>query len=117
MLFYEYSSLPVDHVDDNTDRVVMARGGSMMYAHIMFHKACDENEEIPLHNHVHEQITYVLKGSFKFEINDEDGKHVQVVKQGDSLYMPSDSRHGCIPLEDDSQLVDCFTPQRDDFLS
>ncbi|OKL47441.1 cupin [Boudabousia liubingyangii] len=116
MLFFTKSELPVDHVDDNTDRIVMARGGSMMYAHIFFKKAEPEDATIPLHNHVHEQITYVLKGSFKFEINDEDGKHVQVVREGDSLYMPSDSRHGCIPLEDDSQLIDCFTPQREDFL-
>ncbi|WP_067779298.1 cupin domain-containing protein [Actinomyces vulturis] len=116
MLFFHKDDLTTDRVDDNTLRTVMAHGGTMLYAHIIFERGLDENEEIPLHSHVHEQITYVLKGSFKFEINDEDGKHVEVVRQGDSLYMPSNSEHGCIPLEDDSQLVDCFTPQREDFL-
>lgn len=117
MLFFPAEDLTREYVDDNTDRIVLARGGTLLYAHIFFHKAEPENNEIPLHNHVHEQITYVLKGSFKFEINDEEGKHVQVVKAGDSLYMPAMSMHGCIPLEDDSQLLDCFTPQRFDFLS
>lgn len=115
--FFPADEYRTDRVDDNTLRQPMAHGGTMLYAHIIFEKACDENEEIPLHNHVHEQITYVLKGSFKFEVNDYEGnKEVQVVKAGDSIYMPAMGYHGCIPLEDDSQLVDCFTPQRYDYL-
>lgn len=116
MLFFKKEDLEVTHVDDNTDRYNMSHGGSLMYCLIVFHKACEENEEIPLHSHVHEQMTYVLKGSFKFEVNDENGKHVDIIKEGDTLYMPSNSRHGCIPLEDDSRLIDCFTPQREDYL-
>ena len=117
MLFFHKDDLEYGRVDDNTLRAVMARGGSMMYAHIIFEHGCAEDEEIPLHNHVHEQITYVLKGSFKFEVQDIEGnKEVKVVKAGDSMYMPAMGFHGCIPLEDDSQLVDCFTPQRYDYL-
>lgn len=116
MLFFPKANLNYHRVDSNTLRAVMAHGGTMLYAHIIFERACAEDAEIPLHHHMHEQITYVLKGSFKFEVNHEQGREVQVVQAGDSIYMPSHSHHGCIPLEDDSQLVDCFTPQRDDFL-
>ncbi|MGQ4495846.1 cupin domain-containing protein [Dermabacteraceae bacterium P13101] len=115
--FFFQSDLKTVRVDGNTLRTVMSHGGTMLYAHIVFEKAQPEDAEIPLHNHVHEQITYVLKGSFKFEVQDIEGnKEVKVVKAGDSMYMPAMGFHGCLPLEDDSQLVDCFTPQRYDYL-
>lgn len=119
MPFFYKENLVQERIDDNTLRTVIAHGGNMLYAHIIFERALPEDALIPLHDHVHEQITYVLKGSFKFQINDsEDGAPViKVVKAGDSMYMPSNVPHGCIPLEDNSQLIDCFTPQREDFLN
>ena len=66
---------------------------------------------------VDEEAQEALSRSFEFLDLARGSVIFKEGEQGDSLYMPSDSRHGCIPLEDDSQLVDCFTPQRDDFLS
>ena len=62
------------------------------------------------------QLTY-LKGSFKFSIKYPDRIETKVVHVGDAIYFPSNYEHGCIPLEDDSQLFDSFTPIREDFLT
>jgi quercetin dioxygenase-like cupin family protein len=63
------------------------------------------------HRHIHEQVSYIAAGGFEFTIEGE----MHVVRQGDSVYIPSDAEHGCRALED-SVIVDIFTPQREDFL-
>ncbi|KRM12138.1 cupin domain-containing protein [Paucilactobacillus suebicus] len=114
-MFFKQDQLKIQTIDDNSYREVLAHEGKLMNVKVFF-KHATPNDEIPVHNHVHEQTTYVLKGSFKFEIRGENGPDVQEVHQGDSIYFPSNVYHGCIPLEDDSQLLDSFTPQREDFL-
>jgi quercetin dioxygenase-like cupin family protein len=57
------------------------------------------------------QSTYVAAGRFRFTIEGESFE----VGPGDSFVIPSNAVHGCICLEA-GQLVDCFTPRRDDFL-
>ncbi len=63
------------------------------------------------HNHPHVQSTFVNEGRFVFSI---DGKELEVSK-GDSFVIPSNAMHGCTCLEA-GELIDCFTPRRDDFL-
>lgn len=113
-MFFKDEDIQVTTVDSNTTRKVLAHSDQIMYAKVMFAKAGEG--EIPLHNHVHEQITYVMKGSFKFMIDDGKTQDVQIVNVGDSIHFPSNVLHGCIPLEDDSILLDAFTPARADFL-
>lgn len=64
-----------------------------------------------LHSHPHVQSTYVASGSFVFTI---DGV-THELSQGDSLIVPSGAEHGCLAKEA-GQLVDTFTPRRNDFL-
>lgn len=64
-----------------------------------------------LHHHPHTQATYVIKGSFEFEVDGE--KHV--VRQGDVLLKRNDIVHGCVCLEE-GILLDVFTPMREDFI-
>lgn len=64
-----------------------------------------------LHSHPHTQITYVLSGSFEFEIDGE--KHI--VKAGDTLLKTDGVIHGCVCLEEGA-LLDIFTPYREDFV-
>lgn len=115
-MFYMKDDLKTQIIDSNSSRQILAHEGGLMNVKVMFNKATP-NDDIPVHNHVHEQSTYVLKGSFKFEIRGETGTEVREVHPGDSIYFPSNVFHGCIPLEDDSQLLDSFTPQREDFLN
>lgn len=97
----------LDILDDKTRRKILCHDGSMMMVEVRF----DKGGVGSVHRHVHEQITYVSKGVFEFTIEDK----VYTVKQGDSLYFPSDIPHGCVALEE-GILVDVFTPQREDFL-
>lgn len=65
-----------------------------------------------VHSHLHEQVSYVSSGSFEFNL---DGDR-QIVKRGDSIYIPSNTPHGAFAIEDESIIIDVFTPQREDFL-
>lgn len=115
-MFFKQKDLHIDQLDDNSSREVLAYGDQLMNARIFFKKGLDPETAIPVHNHPHVQTTYVLKGSFKFIIKYSDHDDIQVVKAGDGIYFPAQLFHGCIPLEDDSQLLDSFTPIREDFL-
>lgn len=96
-------------VDENTERTLLPYSEHLMGARIHFkHKT----KSVSLHHHVEEQLTLVLKGRLKFFIEDTE----QVVEEGDSLFFESNMPHGCIVLEDDSEVLDIFTPMRKDFL-
>ena len=64
-----------------------------------------------MHNHHHSQVTWVQSGKFEMTIGDQ----VKIIKAGDSYYIPPMVMHGCTCLED-GQLIDVFSPKRDDFL-
>ena len=63
------------------------------------------------HSHVHEQISYCVAGRFEYSL---DGR-IHVLAEGDSIYVPSNARHGAKALEAGS-LIDVFTPVREDLL-
>ncbi|MGG5370841.1 cupin domain-containing protein [Enterococcus sp. AZ196] len=115
-MFFKKEELATTRVDDNTLRTVLAYGEGLMNALIIFENGLDSESEIPYHKHEHVQTTYVMKGSFKFSIKYPDHTETRVVQTGDTIYFPSNHEHGCIPLEDDSRLLDSFTPIREDFL-
>jgi quercetin dioxygenase-like cupin family protein len=97
----------IEDLGDGVSRKILAHGGSMMQVEVHF----EEGAIGPLHNHPHEQLTFVLSGEFKFTIGDE----THVVKAGDTLYKKSGIMHGCVCLKK-GILLDTFTPQRMDFL-
>lgn len=94
-------------VGEGVERKILASDGKLMAVEVKFEKGSIG----ALHSHPHEQISYILKGSFEFEI---DGKK-HVISQGDSYYVKPDVIHGVKALED-SIILDVFTPQREDFL-
>jgi len=98
-------------VREGVSRKILAHHGGLMTVEVTFHKA---SEDYGLHSHPHEQIAYVLKGSFEFLI--QDTGETCTVTEGDSIYFMPNSVHGGKPLEDESVLLDIFTPQREDFL-
>lgn len=89
------------------ERKILASDGKMMTVEVRFKKGAIGT----VHAHPHEQISYVISGSFEFEL---EGKK-EVIKAGDSYYVKPDARHGVVALED-SVILDVFTPQREDFL-
>jgi quercetin dioxygenase-like cupin family protein len=66
---------------------------------------------VPEHFHESEQITYILDGALKFEL---EGREV-VVGKGQVLRIPSNVPHRAVALEDTLDL-DIFSPIRQDWL-
>ncbi len=66
---------------------------------------------VPEHRHESEQITYILEGAMKFQLQ---GKEI-VVRKGQVLHIPSNVPHRAVALEDTLDL-DIFSPIRTDWL-
>jgi quercetin dioxygenase-like cupin family protein len=88
-------------------RKVLAADGSLMAVEVSFQKG---SVGAP-HSHPHQQIGYIVKGSFELEM---EGKRT-IIKAGDSYYAQPNVVHGVVALED-GVILDVFTPQREDFL-
>ncbi|OCX58161.1 cupin [Thioclava sp. SK-1] len=101
------STFPIAHPDTGVTRQVLADSPELMVVSFRF-KAGAKGA---LHDHPHVQSTYCESGRFRFFLGDTSFE----VTPGDSFIIPSGARHGCECLEP-GQLVDCFTPRRDDFL-
>ena len=67
--------------------------------------------EVPEHTHPHEQIGTVLKGSLELTIGDEK----KVVKPGDAWCVPSNVVHRARCLEEAVEVLECFSPPREDY--
>ena len=67
---------------------------------------------VPVHQHESEQLTYILEGALKFEL---EGREV-VVRKGEVLLIPSNVPHRAVALEDTIDL-DIFSPIRVDWLT
>lgn len=90
-------------------REILARGGNLMLTRNTFPVKGTKAEK---HTHHHEQVSYILSGSFKFTLDGEE----YILKVGDSIYIGSNVLHSAEALEDNSVVIDVFTPQREDFL-
>jgi len=67
---------------------------------------------VPIHQHESEQLTYIIEGALKFEL---EGREV-VVRKGEVLHIPSNVPHRAVALEDTLDL-DIFSPVRVDWLT
>jgi quercetin dioxygenase-like cupin family protein len=94
--------------DEGVTRKMLGHGGSMMMVEVTFKKDAVGS----MHSHPHEQVSYIIEGSFEFNLNGD----IRTVAKGDSIYIPSDTLHGVKALEENSVILDVFTPQREDFL-
>ncbi len=101
---HEYSWIPLD---GGVQRKIMSYNTDMMLVRVCF----DQGAIGAMHQHRHTQVTYVLEGVFEFIIGEEK----KVISRGDSCLMPSNVSHGCICLEA-GELLDVFTPFREDFI-
>ena len=65
---------------------------------------------MPVHQHVHEQISQVLEGKFELTINGES----KVYEPGGVVIIPSNIPHGGMAITD-CKLLDIFSPVREDY--
>jgi len=96
-----------ENLGGGVSRKILAHDGNMLAAEVTFKKGSVG----AVHTHPHEQICYVLEGSFELNMDGE----ICTIKKGDTYYAKPNIPHGVVALED-GKLLDVFTPQREDFL-
>lgn len=65
---------------------------------------------LPAHQHVHEQITYILEGDLEMTIGDE----TMVLTPGSYYVIPSNTPHSAI-AHSDCKVIDVFSPVREEY--
>ena len=108
--FYRWADMPREKVTDQISRRLVT-GQDMMLAHVYLAKGA----VVPKHQHMNEQITYVLEGVLRFWIGDEGGEVIDI-GPGEVLHIPSNVWHKAEALEDTLD-VDVFSPPRADWLN
>ncbi|MEP6717107.1 MAG: cupin domain-containing protein [Terriglobia bacterium] len=103
----KWESIELETMSDVISRKLFT-GERAMVAQVFISK----DAVVPLHQHESEQITYILKGALKFELQ---GREV-VVREGEVLLIPSNVPHKAVALEDTLDL-DIFSPIRVDWLT
>lgn len=99
---------PVIETAPGVTRQVLAQDPALMVVAFRFARAGAVGAP---HSHPHVQSTYVRAGRFRFALGDL----TREVGPGDSFIIPSGVMHGCVCVEP-GELIDTFTPRRDDFL-
>ncbi len=103
---FTWDSVPLEVMSDVISRKLVT-GERAMVAQVFLKK----DAVVPEHHHESEQITYILEGAMKFQLQ---GKEV-VVRKGQVLHIPSNVPHRAVALEDTLDL-DIFSPIRTDWL-
>jgi quercetin dioxygenase-like cupin family protein len=105
--FFDFEDSKVEDLGNGVKRKVLAYNNNLMAVEVSFVQGAIG----ALHQHQHEQITYIIEGEFEFEINGEK----RVLKAGDTAYKEPAVIHGCVCLKQ-GKLLDIFTPCREDYL-
>ena len=92
----------------NSDSRVIGFGPGLMLREEVF----PAGVVLPVHDHYHEQISYVASGSMRCIL--ADGSEM-VLKEGECAYFAPYEKHSLVFLED-TAVIDAFTPIRLDHL-
>ena len=109
MHFFDGNSSQWTELGEGIRRKVVAHTPQLMAVLVQFDKGAIGT---PHAHEVHDQIAYVISGSFEATI---DGVQ-RVLRAGDAFVAPHLTQHGVVALEDHSTLLDQFSPRRDDYL-
>jgi len=105
--FTTWDAVPLEKMSELISRKYVA-GDKAMLAHIYLKK----DAVVPEHFHESEQITFILEGALKFDI---EGREV-IVRKGEVLVIPSNVPHRAVALEDTVD-IDVFSPLRMDWIN
>ena len=107
-MFVFAKDCPDEVLDNGVVRRIKGYIDDLMLVELVWKKGM----EGAMHCHPHRQAGYVIRGSFEGNV---EGRKT-ILREGDCYYTEKDQPHGLIALEDDSVLLDVFTPRRDDFV-
>jgi quercetin dioxygenase-like cupin family protein len=68
------------------------------------------NTDLPMHQHPHEQLTYVVSGRFEFTV----GSKTTVLEAGMCAVIPGNVMHGGRTITA-CEVIDVFSPVREDY--
>ncbi|HET8626708.1 MAG TPA: cupin domain-containing protein [Thermomicrobiales bacterium] len=106
--FYQLDQVPAVPLAEG----VAARfvtGGRIMFSFVHL----DAGGEVPLHDHPHEQVGYVLDGSIVMTIGGEE-RHLH---PGDAYTIPGGVAHRGVGGPEGCLVLDAFAPPREDYLA
>ena len=105
-----WDSIPKEELNPLLQRRLIT-GEKGMLAHVYLAKGA----VVPRHSHHNEQFTYILEGTLRFWIGEDESEVIEV-HAGEVLHIPPHVPHKAEALEDTLDL-DIFVPPREDWLS
>jgi quercetin dioxygenase-like cupin family protein len=108
-IHYRWDEVPREALKPDLGRRLIA-AERMMLAQVYLDEGCI----VPKHSHENEQLTYILEGTLRFWLGDDEAEIVDV-GAGEVLHIPSYLPHKAEALERTLD-VDVFSPPREDWL-
>jgi len=106
---HRWDDLPKEPLKEDLSRRLISTD-RMMLAQVFLEKGA----VVPLHSHENEQLTYILEGTLRFWLGEDQSETVDVAA-GEVLHIPSWVPHKAEALETTLD-VDIFAPPRQDWL-
>lgn len=107
--YFHSDTTPWTELGDGIRRRIVAHTPQLMSVLVQFDKGAVGT---PHAHDVHDQIAYVVCGSFEAEVAGVK----RVLKAGDAFIARHGHLHGVVALEQGATLLDQFSPRRDDYL-
>ena len=104
-----WSAVPIEEVNPSMKRQIIT-GEKLMVARMHF----KDGFLVPLHQHVHEQVTQVVSGQMRFWFG-ENKEEVMDLFPGDVVVIPSNLPHEALMIGDVEE-IDTWAPPRQDWL-
>ena len=104
-----WDSVPTETVNPFMSRQIVS-GDKLMIAKIKF----KDGFIVPLHSHIHEQVTQVISGKMRFWFG-ANKEHTMDLEPGDVIVIASDLPHEALMIGDVVE-VDTWAPPRRDWL-
>lgn len=104
-----WDRIPVEVVNPSMKRRIIT-GDKLMIARMNF----KDGFLVPLHHHIHEQVTQVLSGRMRFWLGENKDKVIEL-GPGDVVVIPSNLPHEALMIGDVEEM-DAWSPPRQDWL-
>ncbi len=106
MQHFRWEDIPSEQVNEKFVRK-LAWDGGLMIAWM----ECQQGCVVPPHSHRNEQLTFVTRGQWRFQI----GGRELVVGANEMVYIPPDTVHSAVAVED-VVAYEIFSPPREDWI-
>ena len=106
---YRWDDMPLETLNPLISRRLISTD-RMMLAHVYL----EQGAIVPTHSHENEQLTYILEGTLRLWLGDDESQVVDLAA-GEVLHIPSHLPHRAEALERTLD-VDIFCPPRADWL-